>query len=88
MDVNYIDLIENPMATVRSIYERFDWPLEARQLSTPWKTGRSGRHSNAGREKQHRYDLSDYGLTPEKVNAAFARYRNFITDRGIRSSHS
>ena len=39
-------------------------------------------------EKRHRYTLEDYGLTPEKVNAAFARYRDFITDRGIRSSRS
>ena len=37
-------------------------------------------------EKRHCYDLSDYGFTPEEVNAAFARYRNFITDRGIRNS--
>jgi len=36
----------------------------------------------------NRYTLEDYGLTPEEVNAAFARYRNFITDLGIRSSRS
>ena len=87
MDVNYVDLIENPMATVGSIYERFDWPLEQTAIDAmeDWQERQAQQRR---REKQHRYDLSDYGLTPEEVNAAFARYRNFITDRGIRSSRS
>lgn len=87
MDVNYVDLIENPMATVGSIYERFDWPLEQTAIDAmeDWQERQAQQRR---REKRHRYDLSDYGLTPEEVNAAFARYRNFITDRGIRSSRS
>ena len=28
IDVNYIDLVENPLAVVQRIYERFDWRLE------------------------------------------------------------
>ena len=32
---------------------------------------------------RHSYDLADYGLTPEAVDAAFARYRDFIAGRGI-----
>ena len=87
MDVNYVDLIENPMATVRSIYERFEWPLEQTAIDAmeDWQEQQAQQRRQ---EKQHRYDLSDYGLTPEEVNAAFAQYRNFITDRGIRSSRS
>ena len=27
-DVNYVDLVDDPWATVRRIYERFGWPLE------------------------------------------------------------
>ena len=36
-------------------------------------------------EVRHRYDLEDYDLTPEAVDAAFARYRQFIAGRGIRT---
>ena len=83
MDVNYIDLIENPMATVARIYEHFDWPLErtAIEAMEEWQERQERQRR---KEKRHRYDLSDYGLTPEEVNSAFARYRDFITDRGIR----
>ena len=37
------------------------------------------------RETRHRYSLEDYDLTVEAVNAAFARYREFLTSQGIRS---
>ena len=85
MDVNYIDLVEKPMETVASIYERFDWPLEQTDVKSmeDWQEQQAQKRRG---EKRHRYDLDDYGLTPEEVNEAFARYRDFITDRGIRSS--
>ncbi len=87
MDVNYIDLVEKPMETVASIYERFDWPLEQTEVKSmeDWQVQQAQKRRG---EKRHRYDLGDYGLTPEQVNAAFARYRDFLTDRGIRSSSS
>ncbi len=87
MDVNYIDLVEKPMETVASIYERFDWPLEqtAVEAMEDWRERQAEQRRG---EKRHRYDLGDYGITPEQVNEAFARYRDFMTDRGIRSSSS
>lgn len=87
MDVNYVDLIEDPFGVIRSIYKHFGWTLEQAAIDAmeDWQERQAQQRR---REKQHRYDLSDYSLTPEKVNAAFARYRNFITDRGIRSSRS
>ncbi len=85
MDVNYVDLIEDPYGVIRSIYERFGWPLEqtAIEAMEDWREGQAQQRQG---EKRHRYDLGDYGITPEQVNEAFARYRNFMTDRGIRSS--
>ena len=87
IDVNYFNLVEDPLAVVRSIYERFDWPLEQAAIDAmeDWQFRQAEQRRQ---EKRHRYDLSDYGLTSEEVNAAFARYRDFITDRGIRSSRS
>ena len=87
MDVNYFDLVEDPFAVVRSIYDRFGWTLEQKAVNEmeEWyfRITEQRRH-----ETRHRYDLKDCGLTPEAVNAAFKRYRDFITSRGIRTSRS
>ena len=85
MDVVYFDLIEDPFAIVRSIYEYFGWTLEPEALHKmeDWHFRQAEKRQT---EKRHRYDLKDYGLTPEMVTAAFARYRDFLTTRGIRAS--
>ena len=85
MDVNYVDLVEDPLAVVHGIYERFNWPLKQSVLNTmdDWLFQQRERRR---KEPKHRYDLADYGLTSEEVNAAFAGYREFLTRRGIRSS--
>ena len=85
IDVNYVDLVEKPLAVVRGIYERFNWPLEQSAIDAmdDWLFRQARRRQ---RETRHRYALEDYGLTPESVNNAFARYRGFITSQGIRSS--
>ena len=85
MDVNYFDLIEDPFGVVRSIYKHFGWTLEQAAIDTmsDWQFRQAEQRR---REKRHHYDLEDYGLTTAAVNAAFARYRDFITTRGIRSS--
>ena len=85
VDVNYFDLVEDPLAVVRCIYDRFGWTLEQAAISgmTDWQLQQSEQRR---RETRHRYRLEDYGLAREGVNAAFAPYRDFITDRGIRES--
>ncbi len=85
VDVNYVDLVENPLATIRDIYERFGWPLGQTAIDAmeDWRSRQAERRR---REKRHRYALKDYGLTPDATLAAFARYREFITQKGIRSS--
>ena len=87
MDVNYFELVEDPFAVARSIYERFGWTLEQQAVNDmeEWylRMTEQRRH-----ETRHRYALEDYGLTPEAVNAAFKRYRDFITARGIRTSRT
>ena len=87
MDVNYVDLIEDPFGVIRSIYKHFGWTLEQAAIDAmeDWQFRQAEQRRQ---ENRHRYTLEDYGLTPEEVNAAFARYRDFITDRGIRSSRS
>ena len=87
MDVNYFDLIEDPFGVVRRIYQHFGWTLEQVALDAmeEWQLRQAEKRRG---EKRHRYALEDYGLTPESVNAAFKRYRDFITTRGIRTSRA
>ena len=87
IDVNYFDLIEDPFGVVRRIYQRFGWTLEQAALDAmeEWQFLQAEKRRT---EKRHRYDLEDYGLTPETVNAAFKRYRDFLTTRDIRKSRS
>ena len=85
MDVNYVDLVEDPLAVVRSVYERFDWALEQGTVDVmdDWLFRQAERRRG---EKRHRYALEDYGLTPEAVDAAFASYGEFLMRRGIREN--
>ena len=81
MDVAYVDLVRDPMAVVRAIYDRFGWRLEQAAVDgmDAWLSRQAEQRR---RETRHRYRLEDYGLTAEGVDAAFAPYLDFITARG------
>ena len=85
LDLNYFDLVRNPLATVQGIYEHFDWPLQPSAMANMknWLL-QQGRHRQ--QEVRHRYALEDFGLTPEAVDQACARYRAFNEKSGIRWS--
>ena len=85
VDVNYFDLIEEPLAVVRQIYQRFGWSLEKGAIDA-MKNWHISQAKQRRSERRHKYDLVDYGLTLEQVNTAFARYKDFITERGIHST--
>jgi len=70
-DVFYEQLLKNPLATVRSIYERFDlaWTEEFEsRLQTYIDTHPQGRHGS------HVYSGSDYGLRDEETAERFGAY--------------
>ena len=81
-DVDYAQLVKDPLAVVRGIYRRFDWPLPGAAV-TAMKEWLSVQAAQRRKEPPHRYDLADYGLTANEVNAAFAGYRNFVARNGI-----
>src|SRR5580693_5082328 len=69
-DVDYRELITDPLGTVTDIYRQFDIPLtdEARQAVKD-----SHAESQTGaRAPKHAYSLADYGLTAEAVKERFA----------------
>ena len=85
IDVNYVDLVEHPMAVVRHIYERLGWQLvpDSRNHMEEWLSRQAEQRRS---EPPHRYSLEEFELTPKMVDDAFAPYRDFIAARGIRES--
>jgi len=79
-DVSFYDLVRNPLAVVGGIYRRFGWSIEPESIEAMkawfWRQEEQRRA-----EKRHRYDIADYDLTRDKVNNAFASYREFVADR-------
>ena len=81
-DVTYTDLIRDPMAAVRDICGRFDWPLEQTAVDgmSAWLSRQAEQRR---REIRHSYRLEDYALTPEAVNRAFQPYLDFAAAEGL-----
>jgi len=82
VDVNYRDLVENPMGVVSEIYERFDWRLEP-AATAEMESWLERQAEQRRQEPPHRYNLEDFGLNTERVSAAFAPYREFVGSRKI-----
>ena len=83
IDVSYYDLVEDPMAAVAHIYDKRGWTLRPDTVGAmeAWLDEMRERRRT---ETRHRYDIADYGLTREKVDEAFARYREFLSGGGRR----
>jgi len=70
-DVQYVDTVRDPIATVRKIYERFDEPLTAEAeaaMDSYLVENQKGKHG------KHSYDLAEYGLTREGVHERLKSY--------------
>ena len=85
LDISFYDLVQAPMDMVAHVYDRFGWPLEEEAVAAmnAWLDVQAEQRRS---EKRHKYDIADFGLTREKVDAAFSDYRDFLTSSGIRSS--
>ena len=85
VDVGFHDLVQNPMAVLGHIYERFGWSLEPEAIAAMehWLDVQAEQRRS---EKRHKYDLANFSLTREEVDSAFSRYREFLSRGGHRSS--
>jgi hypothetical protein len=80
VDVQYEDLVADPIGTVESIYTAFDLPW-----STAVRAAVEAEHeeSRGGhRAPSHRYTLDDFGLMPDEVDARFAEYSRVYRSGG------
>ena len=71
MDLHFEEVVTDPVAAVRRIYERFDipWSLEAGQAMRAFlEKNPRGKHGT------HRYALEDFGLELAEVRERFAAY--------------
>jgi hypothetical protein len=71
VDVDYRELVADPMATVRRIYGAFGLPLPAGTLGAMERYVAAEPQAKHG---AHRYSLEQFGLTPEMVRARLADY--------------
>ncbi|MXX96458.1 MAG: NAD-dependent epimerase/dehydratase family protein [Rhodothermaceae bacterium] len=85
LDISFYDLVQAPMDMVAHIYNRFGWSLEEEAVAAmdAWLEAQAAQRRS---EKRHKYELADFGLTRDKVDAAFSHYRDFLSSSGIRSS--
>ena len=72
VDVQYEDLVRDPVGTVAGVYAAFDLPFTDQVRAAVVAEGTASR---AGpRAPAHRYTLADFGLTGADVDARFADY--------------
>lgn len=85
LDVSFYDMVHDPMAVVAHIYDHFGWSLEP-EAATAMDDWLDRQAAHRRTEKRHKYNIADYGLTREAVDAAFSRYREFLASGGRREA--
>jgi hypothetical protein len=71
-DVQYADVMRDPIGEVKKIYARFDEPFTPEAESAM----RAFLENNPqGKHGRHTYSLEDYGLTKQQIRA---RYKNYV----------
>lgn len=69
-DVDYFDLIDDPVGTVEAIYARFGIDCPPESLDAIRATDDESK--KGPRAPKHEYSLADYGLTEDQVKSRFA----------------
>jgi hypothetical protein len=72
VDSHFLDLMADPVAQLRGIYERLDldWPGGHDQAVRGYLDAKP-----KGKFGEHKYSFADVGLDPDAVREAFVRYR-------------
>ncbi|CAF3635762.1 unnamed protein product [Rotaria sp. Silwood1] len=71
-DIQYVDLVENPIETVRRIYEHFNilqWSDEFEEAMRQWL-----RDNAQGKQGSHTYSLDEFGLKDADIDERYQEY--------------
>jgi hypothetical protein len=74
-DVQFEDVVSQPMQLIERIYAHFDLPLSA---ETKQKMQKYLQDNPQGKHGGHRYELEDYGLSAERDSIHFQRYCEYF----------
>jgi len=71
LDLQYADVMRDPLGQIRKIYDRFDepWTPAAEAAMTAYLA-----QNPKGKHGKHEYSLEEYGLTRQQVRARFRDY--------------
>lgn len=85
LDINYDDLIKQPIDTVRRIYEHFGfrWSNEFEVAMCNWL-----RKNPQGKQGRHTYSLAEIHRTHDDINAQYSDYINMFLSSSSTTSNS
>jgi hypothetical protein len=71
VDSHFVDLMADPVASLRRLYEELEltWPAQHDRAVRDYLAAKP-----KGKHGEHRYTFADVGLDEESVRATFARY--------------
>jgi hypothetical protein len=71
IDVQYADMVRDPIGTMRTLYKALgdDFTIEAEQAAKDWLA-----ENPQGKSGRHEYQLTQFGLSKEKIAPLFERY--------------
>jgi hypothetical protein len=72
MDVQYTDLVRDPIGTVRRIYTHYDLPFTAQAEE---RMRRFLAEHPKDKHGPHHYSLAEFGLDPDEERARYREYR-------------
>jgi sulfotransferase family protein len=81
LDLRYRDLVKDPMAAVRTIYDRFSMSLTS---STEARMQQYLAETPKDKHGAHEYSLAQFGLDPEAERARYRAYRERFLERAER----
>jgi hypothetical protein len=70
-DLQYTDLMRDPIGEIKKLYEHFSEPFSAQAEEAMTAFMKNNRQDKHGR---HTYSVEDYGLTREQVSAHYRDY--------------
>lgn len=75
IDLQFEDFVKDQLGTVKKIYQKFDWNLDAsseERMKTFLAQNPKDKHG------AHNYTLADFGLTEAQINEKYSNYNTFL----------